>query len=390
MTGPEVARSLSSQRDGYNDGSDQTYIAAPLSHGSNPNSNAAGRRREDDVNLAVVPALTSKMAKGTGGPAGDECQNLVWQGGSQQDQIIEEGGVVPTLAHSANTHQGNHQPKVMNSHGVRRLTPTECERLQGLTDIENAAIIEVCLCAPRNADADAAAQCRRSRTNASDADGVGSPLDASSVGLSSASCRRDPASVAPLRVRIVSGEREAEIASVSAPSSGAKDAGENFSRRRVVRDDGFALSLARLTRNVALSIHPGEEASPRSGPCSTPPSNGAPRVRLCGSEITRLAADADAASIIPSTPTTPTTSAPSRIEITESDLETSSLSALRAIAGFIPAETWRESFSISIKSRVGWTFPGADSRRYAGLGDAVTANVAAWIGERLARLGGEA
>ena len=31
----------------------------------------------------------------------------------------------------------------------------------------------------------------------------------------------------------------------------------------------------------------------------------------------------------------------------------------------------------------GWTLPGADSRRYAGLGDAVTASVAEWIGRRL-------
>lgn len=30
-------------------------VAAPLSHGSNPNSNAAGRRREDDVNLIAGP-----------------------------------------------------------------------------------------------------------------------------------------------------------------------------------------------------------------------------------------------------------------------------------------------------------------------------------------------
>jgi len=31
----------------------------------------------------------------------------------------------------------------------------------------------------------------------------------------------------------------------------------------------------------------------------------------------------------------------------------------------------------------GWTTPGSDSKRYAGLGDAVTANVAEWIGRRI-------
>lgn len=31
----------------------------------------------------------------------------------------------------------------------------------------------------------------------------------------------------------------------------------------------------------------------------------------------------------------------------------------------------------------GWTLPGPDSRRYAGLGDAVTASVGEWIGRRI-------
>jgi DNA (cytosine-5)-methyltransferase 1 len=31
----------------------------------------------------------------------------------------------------------------------------------------------------------------------------------------------------------------------------------------------------------------------------------------------------------------------------------------------------------------GWTTPGPDSRRYAGLGDAVTSPVGKWIGRRL-------
>lgn len=47
----------------------------------------------------VVPTLTAKMAKGTGGPAGHETQNLV-----------------------------------RSDRGVRRLMPVECERLQGFPD----------------------------------------------------------------------------------------------------------------------------------------------------------------------------------------------------------------------------------------------------------------
>jgi DNA (cytosine-5)-methyltransferase 1 len=111
-------------------------IAAPLSHGSNPNSNMAGRRRKDD-------------------------ENLVIQGGSQQDAFMTPEGIAPTLAFASGTHQGHHQPKVIfpaltadyarqagghpgaeeNAKAlaeagaiVRRLTPTECERLQSLPD----------------------------------------------------------------------------------------------------------------------------------------------------------------------------------------------------------------------------------------------------------------
>lgn len=148
---PELARSLNSQRDGYNDGSDQTY----------------------------VPALTRKMAKGTGGPSGDECQNLLAVPISQDAlrgegvaktpspdaewrvrlrdpgfSVGNSGDPAFTLAAagpgavgieladpiSANegrtyTHEGTGNFRLHNVVvGIRRLTPTECERLQGLPD----------------------------------------------------------------------------------------------------------------------------------------------------------------------------------------------------------------------------------------------------------------
>ena len=61
-------------------------------------------------------------------------QPMEWQGGSQQDQVLSANAVCPSLAHSSNTNGGNHQPKVWSGMSVRRLTPTECERLQGFPD----------------------------------------------------------------------------------------------------------------------------------------------------------------------------------------------------------------------------------------------------------------
>ena len=81
-------------------------VAAPLSHGSNPNSNMAGRRREDD-------------------------ENLVTAFHALQDPISDER-VAPAWGKGTKT--GSASIAVANGASVRRLTPTECERLQALPD----------------------------------------------------------------------------------------------------------------------------------------------------------------------------------------------------------------------------------------------------------------
>jgi DNA (cytosine-5)-methyltransferase 1 len=86
---------------------------------------------------AYAQQLTTSGGKpGQGYPA---VLTSSWVGGSQQDQFIAADDVAPTLAHSSNSHGGNHQPKVMTRDlAVRRLTPTECERLMGWPDFWTA------------------------------------------------------------------------------------------------------------------------------------------------------------------------------------------------------------------------------------------------------------
>jgi site-specific DNA-cytosine methylase len=86
-------------------GREETLIAAPLSHGSNPNSNAAGRRREDDENLVYGFNHTG--------------------GGSKDVSVTEDA--TPPLDSS------NHGVGLLSA-SVRRLMPVECERLQALPD----------------------------------------------------------------------------------------------------------------------------------------------------------------------------------------------------------------------------------------------------------------
>lgn len=85
------------------DGSDN-LVAAPLTSGSHPNSNAPGRRKEDDENL-VATSITLAS-----------------------DPISAEELAQPS------TRRNGDPGVVQRGAMVRRLTPTECERLQALPD----------------------------------------------------------------------------------------------------------------------------------------------------------------------------------------------------------------------------------------------------------------
>ena len=130
----------------------------------------------------IAPAISSKWAKGTGGPSGDECQNLVTHTLTSGGHDAGEDGTgrgVPLVTTTFNGYtggaddndaQGGHlvmaftertraegrtleaqedlayaltnpgsggrtqSRQIAGSFGVRRLTPRECERLQGFTD----------------------------------------------------------------------------------------------------------------------------------------------------------------------------------------------------------------------------------------------------------------
>lgn len=85
--------------------------AAPLTHGEHPGSNVPGRRKEDDVNLVAcfdTTQVTHPENRSTASP---------------------DTAALAALAASA------HPPAVaFAASAVRRLTPTECERLQGFPD----------------------------------------------------------------------------------------------------------------------------------------------------------------------------------------------------------------------------------------------------------------
>jgi len=110
----------------------------------------------------IAGTVSSKWAKGTGGPAGDEHYNLTVTHAlradgfdaredgtgrgtplvpaiafSAKDHGADAGDIAPTLragGHTSSHANGGVMPAVAQHMAVRRLTPTECARLQGFPD----------------------------------------------------------------------------------------------------------------------------------------------------------------------------------------------------------------------------------------------------------------
>lgn len=79
-------------------------VADTLTSGSHPGSNMPGRRREDDTNIVAFDTYNQTVS--------DDAQTLRDPNGTFGDAL----------------------PAVSVGAAVRRLTPVECERLQGLPD----------------------------------------------------------------------------------------------------------------------------------------------------------------------------------------------------------------------------------------------------------------
>jgi DNA (cytosine-5)-methyltransferase 1 len=122
-----------------------TRIAAGLTRGTAASRgvNDPGRRREDDENIVVSYSVSAKWAKGTGGPSGDESQNLIttfngYTGGADDNDA--QGGHLVAFENHGNVTGDIAETIRSGSHGalpmigVRRLTPLEVERLQGFPD----------------------------------------------------------------------------------------------------------------------------------------------------------------------------------------------------------------------------------------------------------------
>jgi DNA (cytosine-5)-methyltransferase 1 len=104
----------------------------------NPPASGASRQGNSGAIADCAATVSSKWHKGTGGPSGDECQNLTVFRKSRRPQSVDdhETWVPANTANTLNTYDICERDThgVLTDLGVRRLTPRECERLQGFPD----------------------------------------------------------------------------------------------------------------------------------------------------------------------------------------------------------------------------------------------------------------
>jgi len=89
-------------------------------------------QREDEGKALVSATVTAKWSRGSGGPSGDECQNLTYSTPALGD--VREYDIASTMQAKSGSAGETQNPAYVQQGGVRRLTPTECCRLQGFPD----------------------------------------------------------------------------------------------------------------------------------------------------------------------------------------------------------------------------------------------------------------
>ncbi len=160
-TGEGVAAPLGASTSSYSgyrgDLDHETHVpevVGPLIANQGPNTHGSrGVNSLYDViqgHAVISGSVSSKWRKQSGGPAGDETYNLVasvndgadgWSGRSAEYNLVSEtlriGGRLRSASYGTASHNklnGSDQMPMTIDSAVRRLTPTECERLQALPD----------------------------------------------------------------------------------------------------------------------------------------------------------------------------------------------------------------------------------------------------------------
>jgi hypothetical protein len=280
---------------------------------------------------------------------------------------------------------------------VRRLTPRECERLQGFPEQKNVAILLVCSSDRLKNSALAEIQNPKSPSYASLADASALMRSVENAALPSSInllCRERPVA---LHVQIDL-EREAVLLRRAGKLLWSADSAAQ-AKRSPLRGSVAAIVRASvlLSRALGPGIIHGRAALHQSNAFSLRAEIGSVFAPVSGLESAALVRNADAFTKAENRFTKFITSeaTPNSQHYAE-NLAISPSYVTAAISGFIPAEIRNaDLFAIPIEVVCGHTFipyrgkPAADGPRYKALGNSMAVPVLSWIGRRIAAVDGK-
>lgn len=308
-------------------------------------------------------------------------------GGPVGSNISEE------LAYSLRS--GRNQ-SVGHASAVRRLTPRECERLQGFPETQNCYIIRIWRdCSEhQKSNAHAALLNLKSQNSASPVGASELTRFANAADEQSNTRLRDLASRAAVSVQIDLERGAVRILSPEKSILSVEGAEDRNLFPLPTGIDSFARLAVLLTRAWEMATRAGRAESQASIRHSIPAWIGSGIAPLSGQEIAAHASDAEKWLSIAKRLSTSTISDAGQITPNfASILETLSCSVAHAIAGCIPPKTSEANFyDIALTTSCGFTAVPyrnrmmADGPRYKMLGNSMAVPVMRWIGERIAKV----
>jgi hypothetical protein len=268
--------------------------------------------------------------------------------------------------------------------GVRRLTPTECERLQGFPDVEKSVIINICLDHQKTyANAESKNPKLQKRAGTVEKKDLLETAKYAENNLST----KDQQTSEPVDVHVhINLERQI----LQIHSHGKLLLSVNIAERknssllRIPIEDFVHLVALTLT-TWGKTTHNGKGVSRQNTMHSTIQLNGSNVATLFGEETDALAADAEKFIKMVNLCLTYTTSEAAQSSLNLEQISTiSSYCVLIAIISSIPGLTNpTSSYNLKLTINGGWTSGQADTQRYKQLGNAVAVPVVQWIINRI-------
>lgn len=262
---------------------------------------------------------------------------------------------------------------------IRKLTPIECERLQGLPEIEKSCIIKVCLDNQKNS-VSVETQNLKLQNVVGNVERSNSQETVLSAAQSSNINSQQINNLAQPDVLILCEENKVEIHSQRKLLASVSGVELKNSHHHLKEVGDFVHLIVGLTSTVAETTPFGRVVLHQKNKCSVVVENGNNVVTLYGNEMMQLAKDVENDSITLKKLLKSTTSDHFGQANREQAIVTLFSYVASVIVGYIPKEMLNQNtLTFQVKTKVGYTYSVSNTQRYKCCGNAFNVDVVAHI-----------